>query len=78
MNTIEMQPGLNGGFFGNILQNILSPAPDQSEQLANELYFKDQELAKAKQQNTITMAVAGSSILAAIFLAVKLSKNKKK
>jgi len=78
MNTIEMQAGLNGSFFGNILQNILSPAPDQSEQLANELYFKDQELAKAKQQNTITMAVAGSSILAAIFLAVKLSKNKKK
>ncbi len=78
MNTLEINKGLHGGIFGNILQNILNPAPDQSEQLANELYFKEQELSKAKQQNTITLAIAGSSILAAIFLAVKLSKNKKK
>lgn len=78
MNTLEINNGLQGSFFGNILQNILSPAPDQSEQLANELYYKDQELAKVKQQNTVTMAIAGGTTLAAIFLAVKLFKNKKK
>ena len=78
MNTLEINNGLQGSFFGNILQNILSPAPDPSEQLANELYYKDQELAKAKQQNTITMVIAGGTTLAAIFLATKLFKNKKK
>jgi len=78
MNTLELNSGLQGSFFGDILQNILSPEPDQSEQLANELYFKDQELAKAKQQNTITMAIAGGSTLAAIYLAARLFKNKKK
>jgi hypothetical protein len=78
MNPLEIQSGLQGGFFGNILQNILNPEPDNSEQLANELYYKDQELAKAKQQNTISMAIAGGASLAAIFLATKLFKNKKR
>jgi len=78
MNTLDINNGLQGSFFGNILQNILSPAPDQSDQLASELYIKEHELVKAKQQNSVTMAIAGGATLAAIVLAVKLSKNKKK
>ena len=78
MNTIEMQPGLQGSFFGNILQNILNPGSDETEQLANELYYKEQELQKLKQRNTITMVVTGISGLAAIFFGIQYVKNKKK
>ena len=77
MNTIEIDQGLNG-FLGDILQNVFNPGPDQSEQLANELYYKEQELQKLKQRNTITMVVTGISGLAAIFFGVQYLKNKKK
>ena len=77
MNTIEIDQGLNG-ILGNILQNVFNPAPDQSEQLANELYYKEQEIQKLKQRNTITMAITGISGLAAIFFGIQYVKNKKK
>jgi len=77
MNTIEIDQGLNG-FLGDILQNVFNPAPDQSEQLANELFYKEQELQKLKQRNTITMVITGISGLAAIFFGMHYVKNKKK
>ena len=77
MNTIEIDQGLNG-FLGNILQNIINPSPDQSEQLANELYYKEQEIQKLKQRNTITMVITGISGLAAIFFGIQYVKYKKK
>jgi len=77
MNTIELDQGLNG-FLGNILQNVLNPVADQSEQLVNELFYKEQEIQKLKQRNTITMAITGITGLAAIFFGVQYVKNKKK
>ena len=77
MNTIEIDQGLHG-FLGNILQNVLNPATDQSEQLANELFYKDQEIQKLNRRNTITMAITGIAGLAAVFFGVQYVKNKKK
>ncbi len=59
MNTIQIPQQALNGFLGDILQNVLNPVPDQSVQLSNELYNKEQELQRLKQQNTITMIIAG-------------------
>lgn len=74
MNTIELDQGLKG-FLGDILQNVLSPSQDQSDQLANELYFKEQEIQKLKKKNTLVLALTGVSGLAAVFFGIKYFKK---
>ena len=76
MNTIEVdQPGLNG-FLGDLIGGLFQPQTnDQTEQLANELYFKDQELEAAKQQTTYSMIAAGIFGVAAAYLGYKQFKK---
>ena len=74
MNTIELDQGLNG-FLGDILQNVLSPSNDQSEQLASELYYKDQELEQAKTTSTYSMIAAGIFGVTAAYLGYKQFKK---
>lgn len=80
MNIIELQPAeqsaLNG-FFGDILGDILSPgSSNQSEQLVNELYYKEQELLKTQQQKTIATIAAGVFGAATFYFGYKNFKNK--
>jgi len=76
MNTIEIdQPGLNG-FLGDLIGGIFQPqSNDQTEQLTNELYFKEQELEAAKQQTTYSMIAAGIFGIAAAYLGYKQFKK---
>ena len=76
MNTIEVdQPGLNG-FLGDLIGGLFQPQTNnQTEQLANELYFKDQELEAAKQQTTYSMIAAGIFGVAAAYLGYKQFKK---
>ena len=75
MNTIQIPQQALNGFLGNILQNVLNPVPDQSVQLSNELYNKEQELQGLKQQNTITMIAAGILAVSTAYLGFKQFKN---
>lgn len=75
MNTLDMNNGLHGSLFGNILQNILNPASDQSDQLASELYYKDQELAKAKATTTYIKIAAGILGITTAYLGYKQFKK---
>ena len=78
MNEIvfeQNEPALNG-FLGDLIQKVVNPgAADQSEQLMNELYYKDQEIKKLKSQNTLTMAAAGIAGVAALYFGLKHYKK---
>lgn len=75
MNVIEFDNGLNGSFLGDIFGKILNPTPDQSEQLANELFYKEQELAAAKTTTTYSMIAAGIFGVAAAYFGYKQFKK---
>lgn len=76
MNVIEAdQNGLNG-FLGDLIGGIFQPQTnDQSEQLANELYFKNQELEQAKTTSTYSMIAAGIFGVTAAYLGYKQFKK---
>ncbi len=76
MNVIEAdQNGLNG-FLGDLIGGIFQPQTnDQTDQLANELFYKNQELEAAKQQTTYSMIAAGIFGVAATYLGYKQFKK---
>ncbi len=76
MNVIEAdQNGLNG-FLGDLIGGIFQPQTnDQTDQLANELFYKNQELEAAKQQTTYSMIAAGIFGVAAAYLGYKQFKK---
>ncbi len=75
MNVIEIDNGLNG-FLGDLIGGIFQPQNNtQSEQLANELYLKNQELKKAKSTTTYAMIATGILGIATAFLGYKQLKK---
>jgi len=76
--NIEHPEQLNG-FLGDIFQKIITPkGPSQSEETArleNELYFQQQELAKAKSNQTIMIALASIFGVATAYLGYKQFKK---
>ena len=79
MNVIEVNDnvsnGLNG-FLGDLIGGIFQPQNnDQTEQLANELYFKNQELEQAKTTSTYSMIAAGIFGITAAYLGYKQFKK---
>ena len=76
MNVIEMDNNRLNGFLGDLIGGIFQPQTnDQSEQLANELYFKNQELEQAKTTSTYSMIAAGIFGVTAAYLGYKQFKK---
>ena len=76
MSVIEMDNNRLNGFLGDLIGDIFQPQTnDQSEQLANELYFKNQELEQAKTTSTYSMIAAGIFGVTAAYLGYKQFKK---
>ncbi len=82
MNVIEVNDrALNvsnrlNGFLGDLVGSIFQPQNnDQTDQLVNELYFKNQELEKAKTTTTYSMIAAGIFGITAAYLGYKQFKK---
>ena len=76
MSVIEMDNNRLNGFLGDLIGDIFQPQTnDQSEQLANELYFKNQELEQAKTTTTYSMIAAGIFGVTAAYLGYKQFKK---
>jgi len=76
MSVIEMNNNGLNGFLGDLIGDIFQPQTnDQSEQLANELYYKNQELEQAKTTSTYSMIAAGIFGVTAAYLGYKQFKK---
>jgi len=76
MSVIEMDNNGLNGFLGDLIGDIFQPQTnDQTEQLANELYFKNQELEQAKTTSTYSMIAAGIFGVTAAYLGYKQFKK---
>ena len=79
MNVIEVNNTASNhlnGFLGDLIGRIFQPQNNvQTDQLMNELYLKDQELAKAKTDKIYAMIATGIFGVTAVILGYKQFKK---